>query len=685
MKAVKWILISLVALILIVIGALLVIPLFVDVEKYKPYIEQQVSQATGCPFSIGGDLKVSLFPSAGVAFSDLRLGNPPGFTEKDLLVVESFEAKVRLMPLLSREVQVERFVTEGLKVVLEKDKEGKGNWESMVKPASTTPQKEVEAKGPEVGKAPLEKLPVKNFVAGEIKIKNADLLWIDGVVGDRKEVSDLALELRDVSFETPVHLLFSAYFEGNPVRIEGTIGPLGTLLEGGTVPVDVSIDAFKELVVKAKGTLSDVLGKPVFDLVVDVPPFSPRKVVSALGREFPVVTADPEALAKVGLKTAVKGDPTSVSLTDGTIELDRSKIAFSARAKDFVDRPDVALKMSIDSIDLDRYLPPTASKEKAEGGPAVGSSSSPAVEKKGKEKKKDKIDYGPFRKATVDMEIGAGEIKVMGVRIQDVLIKINGRDGLFTVEPMEIKAYGGGIDGKASLNVQSDRPKAAVSMGVVDVKVRPLINDLLEKDFLEGTMGANMAVTMEGDDPDTIKKTLNGEGVLNVTDGAVIGIDLTGMVRNVKAAFGVEAQAERPKTDFSELRVPFTVRSGVVTISGAELASPLLRVTAAGSADLVTETLDMRIEPKVVATLKGQQDTKERSGIMIPVLVTGSFSSPRFAPDLKGVVETQIKDVLKTPDRIKDMFEGEEGEEEESPQSEPGEAIKGIIKGIFGR
>jgi len=56
---------------------LLVIPMFIDVQSYKPEIEKEVTKATGRPFKIGGDLRLSLFPWAGLAFSDLHLGNPP--------------------------------------------------------------------------------------------------------------------------------------------------------------------------------------------------------------------------------------------------------------------------------------------------------------------------------------------------------------------------------------------------------------------------------------------------------------------------------------------------------------------------------------------------------------------------------------------------------------------------------
>jgi len=712
MKAVKWISIGIIALIVIVIGALLVIPLFVDVQKYKPYIEQQVSQATGCPFAIGGDLTLSLFPSAEVAFSDLHLGNPPGFTEKDLLAIESFEVKVKFIPLLSGEVHVERFVTDGLKVALEKDRRGRGNWEAVGKPSAATVPAEAKTEKPESGKGPLAGLPVRSIAVGEMKVSNFSLLWIDAAAGERREVRDLMLELRDVSLDRPIRITLSAKLDGNPLRLDGTAGPLGAALGGGSIPLDIAVKAFKEVALTVKGTVSDVPRQPSFDLAVKVARFSPRKVMDALGKAFPVATADPTALTKLSLKTNVKGNPASVSLSDGTMELDQSRITFSARAKDFA-KPDVTLTMNIDRIDMDRYLPPAAPKnsagdksvsptppaskeptgeetaaaptpavsEKPAGGKSVSSAPASLVPSAGKTKK---IDYGPLRKLVLNAELRAGEITVKGTRARDVLMKIKGKNGVFTVDPLELKAYQGSIDARADLDVRRDRPKVGVKIDMDGVMARPLLNDLMKKDFLEGTTRAQIALTMQGDDPDTIKKTLNGKGTLHFTDGAIVGIDLPDMVRKGKAAFGGEKPAEKPRTDFSELVAPFVIRNGVVTTSGTRLASPLLRVAATGKADLVNETLNMRVEIKAVATLKGQQDTKVRSGLMIPVLVTGTFSSPRFALDLKDLLKGKVRDTLKGPEKLTDILKGGDAEKGAAPAIDGEKVIKGVLKGLLG-
>jgi len=78
MKAIKWIVGIVVGLIVLVIALLLIVPQFIDIQKYKPEIEKQAEQATGRPFSIGGDLRLSLFPWAVIGLSDVHLKILPG-------------------------------------------------------------------------------------------------------------------------------------------------------------------------------------------------------------------------------------------------------------------------------------------------------------------------------------------------------------------------------------------------------------------------------------------------------------------------------------------------------------------------------------------------------------------------------------------------------------------------------
>jgi AsmA protein len=239
-------------------------------------------------------------------------------------------------------------------------------------------------------------------------------------------------------------------------------------------------------------------------------------------------------------------------------------------------------------------------------------------------------------------------------------MKVSAKNGLFNLDPLTLNLYQGNVSSKGSFDVRRDVPKSNMALQAKGIQVNPLLKDVLKKDFLEGTVKANMNIAMTGDDPEKIKNTLNGKGDFLFNDGAVVGVDLAGMVRNAKAAFGLaERGGEKPRTDFSELHSPFTITKGVVDTRQTRLTSPLLRVLAAGKANLVRESLDFRVEPKFVGTTKGQGDAQQRGGVTVPVLVTGTFSSPKFRPDLEGMLKGTLEKGISDPSELEKMLPGQ--------------------------
>lgn len=663
-KGIKWILILGGALFVLVLAALLIIPFFVDVQHYKPRIEKLVSQSTGRPFTLGGDLDFSLFPWVGVAMSDARLGNPPQFQEKEFVSVGSFEVRIKLLPLLSKEIEMKRFVLADTRIVLEKTKRGQWNFEGMGQPSQPVSKPE-ETKTPPPEAETRAGLPIKTLAVGELAIENASIVVIDHGSGDRKEISHVNLRLENVSLERPIRLAFSAKIFGQPISLGGKFGPLGTDPLKATIPMDLLVEAFNELEAGLKGTIANLAQGPQFDLDLGVPSFSPRKLLAAFDQPLPIKTADPGVLGALALKVKVKGSPKTLSLSDGLIELDDSSMAFSAHARELA-RPDLKFNLELDRMDIDRYLPSPAAEQVKEA--PVGT-------------KKKQTDYGRLRSLVVDGSVKVGEFRARGAKIQDLNLKISGQNGQFRLDPLTLELYEGHVAAKGLLDVQQQRPKTSLDLNVRGIQAGPLLKDVLDKDFLEGTARADVVLQMIGDDAEQIKKSLNGNGDFLFKDGAVKGIDLPGMVRNAKAAFGLAEKGEaRPRTDFSELHIPWTITRGLVNSPKTSLLSPLIRVVASGEADLTKETLNFRVEPKFVATLKGQDDTMDRSGVMVPVLVTGSFSSPKFRPDLKGVLQKGLEGGVPEASDLKKLLPLPGPDEEPSESLE--EKAKGLIKGL---
>ncbi len=654
-KVLKWVAIICVSLVVIVIAALVILSVVIDVNKYKPEIEKMVSDTTQRPFSIGDDLGLTLFPRAGVSLSDIRLGNPAGFDEKDFVTAKSFEVRIKMLPLLLsffKEFEVSRFIVNEPRFVLVKTKTGAANWEFPT--SDTGSDKDTSAP---TEQEPAGGLPLSSLVVDDMAIKNGVVIFVDQSADLRHEVTAINLRVKDVSMEEPVKLTFSALLDNKPISLEGSAGPLENVMQGGVVSMDLSLKALKQISLQLKGNLENALTTPGIDVNINLDPFSPRELMAALDQPFPVETSDPKALQKVSLNAQVKANAEKVSISDGQLGLDESNLKFKMDASEF-SRPNLAFDLHLDQINLDRYMPPETDKPSGKAQPTQGAAA----------QKEQKPDYTPLRQVIMDGLIKIDNLTVKKAKVQDVHLKITAKNGIINLNPMKLNMYQGNLAGKASLDVRKDTPKSAINLNVENIQVNPLLQDVAEKDILEGATYAQLSLKMAGDNADLIKKTLNGGGKLVFTDGAIKGIDLAGMVRNVKVAFGLaEKSAERPKTDFTELAAPFTIKNGLVHTPQTSLKSPLLRIIASGNADLVKETLDMRVEPKVVGTIKGQGDTQDRSGLMVPVVVSGTFAEPKFRPDLKSTVTQEIKGLLKDDD----------------PESGT-EKAKGLLKGILG-
>jgi AsmA protein len=662
-KFLKWTAIITGSLVVLVVVALLLIPRFVDVQHFKPIIERKVAEATGRSFAIGDDLQLSLFPWAGLAFSDLRLGNPAGFDERDFLTIAGFEARLKLFPLLARDIAVKRFVVKDPHLTLIREKDGRTNWALAPTAASAAPApapaRESQAPGA---------VQLKSLTVGEFTVTGGAVTWIDRSAGQRHEVTDLRLTLENLALGQSVDLDFAAHLDQKPIALLGRVGPLSMDVDAQPLTFDLTVNALAELVIKLKGQVETPLGDPRFDVQVAMAEVSPRRLLAALGQSLPQPPADDSVLQKLALEVRLQGSPRDIEARDGILRLDDTRMDFTLSARDLA-KPAVKLAARGDSLDLDRYLP-----RRQEPGTPTGGDGAPG----GRGDPRKPVDYAPLRRLELDARLDLGHLKVRNAHIQNIQLQVRGRNGVFDLDPLSAELYQGRFQMKGNADLRRQTPQSRFAIGLADIQAGPLVKDVLQKSLIEGRTNADIDLRMAGDDPEAIRRSLNGGGRLTFTDGAIVGIDLAAMVRNVQAAFGQgERVQEKPQTDFTELAIPFTLTNGVFATQEANLKSPLLRTVAAGKADLAQETLDFRVQPTFVNTITGQGDTQARSGIMVPVVVSGTFTQPRFAPDLKALARQQVEEKVLESGELDRVFE-------KNPELKPLEdTAKGLLKDLF--
>ena len=132
MRVVRWILITVAALVLLAALTLVSITLLINPDRYRGEIQRVVSRAAGRPFLIEGHLRLSWFPGLGVRMGAARLGTAPGQPGPDLIDWHSARLRVGLLPLLlHRQVVIGTVHLRGAVIHLWRGPDGRGNWQGL--------------------------------------------------------------------------------------------------------------------------------------------------------------------------------------------------------------------------------------------------------------------------------------------------------------------------------------------------------------------------------------------------------------------------------------------------------------------------------------------------------------------------------------------------------------------------
>src|ERR1700691_4827348 len=116
-------------LVLAVVIGMLLVSLLVNPNDFKAKIAAAVKDSTGRELNLKGDIKLSVFPWVALQLGPASLGNPPGFGDAPFLSFNRADIRVKLLPLLSKRLEVARVVLDGLDLRLVKHADGKANWQ----------------------------------------------------------------------------------------------------------------------------------------------------------------------------------------------------------------------------------------------------------------------------------------------------------------------------------------------------------------------------------------------------------------------------------------------------------------------------------------------------------------------------------------------------------------------------
>src|SRR5690606_15803657 len=136
------------------------------------------------------------------------------------------------------------------------------------------------------------------------------------------------------------------------------------------------------------------------------------------------------------------------------------------------------------------------------------------------------------------------------------------KDGILTVDLTEMNLYDGTGVASIQLNAQQPTLRLNKALTIQNVQLKPLLSDAADFDKLEGKGMIQVDLSSSGKSQADLIGALNGDGQILFQDGAISGINLAAMARNLTSAFTESGSMQ--KTDFAELSGTFTVRNGIL-------------------------------------------------------------------------------------------------------------------------
>lgn len=665
----------------------------------------QVKTKTGRDLVVAGPATFTVWPGLGVSLGDVALSGPPG-ADAPLVTMRALDVSVQLMPLLQRHIAVDRIALDQPVFNLAVDRDGRKNWDMAETPAprrlaaaESSVQSDAQplssivvaaADGTSEETRQRREAALQALELRDVRVRNGTVRYSDARSGVQQQITGLNVDATMPGLSRTMSASGDLVHRKKKLAFDARLTSLAAVL--AERPADLKLKAHNDIVTfnydgkLAVGRGADLSGR------IAVDSRSARNAATWLGTTLPPVAG----FGPLSIKAKVKTSGNVTRLDEADVRLDDTRAGGTLVVTTGGARPYVTADLKVDSINLNSYLTAAAGGAIATEGdnnsraaPVPDSGDQPAddIEKLLKRGTDDGGSaptrvYGAVQRAgwssealnlallsvaDIDAKVTSGPLLFRKIKVDRADARIALKNRQLTTEFAQLDLYGGRGNGTLSVTGQGAGQGRAIGVGSTftlnGLAARPFLQDAADMDWLDGNANVTLDVTANGASQLQLVETLAGTSRVAFSNGAIVGFNLAGAIRNLTQGnfTGLKA-SPREKTDFSEMSATFNIAKGVARNSDLALISPLLRVTGEGAINLPPRTVDYTVRPKLVASLEGQGASGVLKGLEIPVRIVGPLDKPRFEPDLKGVLSNPgqaVEAVQEIGKRLKGKNSGE--------------------------
>lgn len=604
----------LVGLILIVVIAAIIIPILIPESVYRDRAQIAASENLGREVSLAGDVSLRLLPSVQIQARNVSIANEEGFGDTPFAEMAEMRVGVQLWPLLSRNIVIDEFVLVDPVIRMEQ-RGNRNNWSLGPDTGADAPSSSTEGFVRRPGALPFE------ASLGDIRIENGFISYIDGA--EAREIEGLDLDIHMPGLDDPLDITGALRADGENMTIGLHLGSVRGFFEGEEVAARLNLGgdlidlAFDGNILEGE----DIRYSGRFSS--DIP--SIRALAAFAGSPMP---------AGAGLENFALSGNLSGSMNAFTLDASNSSRNDHIRLDDISGtgrltvsltgpRPAIDGALSLSRLDVTPYLPVAPATQAASGGVPAWSG--------------ERFDMSALGLADASLDLAVGELTVQDIEISDAALEVELVNSRLEANLTRISLYDG--NGRATFvaNARTATPSFSIFADLQSISALPLLDAAAGFDRLSGTGRLTIDLLTSGHSQAELMNGLGGTGGFAFADGAIRGVNLAQAIRGIESALTnrrlPDGFGEQEETDFSALEGTFTVANGIATNNNLVMLSPLVRVDGAGTIGIGQQTLNYRLRPRAVASIEGQGGERDLQGVVVPIIISGTFNNPQIGID----------------------------------------------------
>jgi uncharacterized protein involved in outer membrane biogenesis len=621
------ILIGIFLVIFLLVVGLLSLPFLVDLASYQDQYKPLIEGALNRKIELQG-IRLTIWPRIGARVSGFTVMDDPSFSTGPFASLTSLDVGVKLLPLLSKKVEIEEITLRNPLITVIKNKDGVTNLSTLgPRTSPATPEKREPQQGD-----PLQALAL--LAVDRLSIDGGTLTYRDlsGASQQEYQIQDLGLKLTSVHLGDTPTLRLNATVQPYqlPVTLDGRFGPLVQALELQQYEFMVGIGRTAVAVNGALlgGKLDATVSAPSInsaDLPVQLPLTKPVQI-----KDLRIVARAPYPL-KQGVPAMELADVTELGLKvqTGGSALDVKGTVLAGHAKVMV--------------------------------------SSPSIN-------------------TADLPVDTGLKKPVELKHFEVNADLKGQDA--RLSNLSFLLFNGETKAQGGVSIGSPSPPFNGQVRIRGVQLKPALEALSPDSTLSmsGTAAANIAVAGRGFSLPDLTKALEGPGHLEVKDGKLEGVNLTGEALALLKVAGVSLEQAKA-TAFSTLESDFMIKQGILTLQKLLADSHDFQATGNGTVGFdqtlnlaVNLNLSQALSQKISGSTPVAKVVMKEGRLRLPLLITGTLQNPSYGLDAKaftGKVQEHLQEKAKTA--VEGLLQGTTKPSDLKKEGED------LLKGFLGR